>query len=200
MGNSKFNFISIAIFVLGCFSHPHKDPVFNRTERGALNDIKTVASGNYRAELITTLSKDTLIGEWEDDIYGSPIVEHQKIIFYEDGNIIGSHTFPVSKTSKSTKYSKSVEVPILAILDICLIDLKGDDLYYVYGAGFCNGVGCPEFVGVYKMTGEVLNETITATGSVAGKISSLVEIERMYDISLDDDKNCETILSYWLKQ
>lgn len=163
-------------------------------------NVKTIVNNNYKIELITSLINDTLSGKWEDDIYGSPLVEKQQLKFYVNGNELKSHFFPIGHIKKTTTNKHIVNVVRIPILEICLLKSNNEYLYYISGADFCNGVGCPEFTGLYTMQGSTLYEGISTIGPLSKKYCSLETIINKYNLDINNPDTCQSLMNIWSKQ
>ncbi|MBK7879527.1 MAG: hypothetical protein WBP33_12675 [Saprospiraceae bacterium] len=157
---------------------------------------KEIVYSKFKLELVSTLMRDTLNGDWEDDIYGSPLILKQTLKFFELNKEIKTHRFPIGYVTKTTIVERSVKLVKIPILEICVLNGK-ENLFYVSGSDFCNGVGCPEFIGIYKMTGEIIYEGISNQSELSKNYLPLDSISALYEININHNKQCENLLGLW---
>ena len=192
--------ISYIFFLLSfkkCSNVVNQEPNSNGDEIIQREILIALETGIFKLELKSVLIEDTLSGEWRAEQFGTPIVKSQRLLFYKNGKEFKSHSFPIGQVSKSTKKERRIEVAAFPILDICLINAdKGNQLYYVYGANFCNGVDCPEFTGLYDMNGNILYEGISTNKPAINKLAAIL---RKYKLNLNKTYACKTILDIWKK-
>ncbi|MGN6439443.1 MAG: hypothetical protein ACTHMM_23120 [Agriterribacter sp.] len=156
-----------------------------------------IQNGIFKLELKSEIRQDTLGGQWEDDLYGTPVIKEQKLTFYKDGIELKQHSFPMALVTKVTRSTKKIEVVALPVFDVCLITGEsGEKFYYVYGADFCNGTGCPEFTGLYDMDGNVVFEGLS-TDKI--QVKKGIETKKKYELDLNRRDTCQTIFDIWKK-
>lgn len=81
-----------------------------------------------------------------------------------------------------------VTVPVF---DICLLKGSNTEVYEIYGANFCNGVMCPEFIGLYTTEGNMISEVIAAKKYYAGEKN--YNFLTRYKIDINDPVKCNSI-------
>lgn len=126
-------------------------------------------NGIYQLELQTIFFDGTLSDEWVEYGFIAPLILDQYLIFYKNGEMIKKYPIPIKKVRKENNKHKKVTLASIPVFDICL--LKGDniDVYSVYGANYCFGLGCPEFMGLYSMEGKMISECISAKKYFSGE-------------------------------
>lgn len=167
-----------------------------------VEDLRSIENDSFKLNLISFISKDTLGGKWEDDIYGSPIIGKQKLEFYEDKIKTKSYFLPFKNKVKVTNNNRSVSVASIPILEICILKGNPNDYFYIYGADFCNGIHCPEFIGIYSMQGEILYEKISTEDSfhLADGYQSLEDLLKKNQMDINNTSNCQSIINLWIRQ
>lgn len=155
-------------------------------------------TGVFKLELKSMLLKDTLIEEWENEQlrFGTPLVQEQRLLFYKNAREVKSHLLPINRIKTSTRRGQDVEVADLPVFDICIKQAGVDKLYYVYGAGFCNGTGCPEFTGLYSMDGDIIYEGLSTNDSSVRELNIIL---KKYKLDFNKIDSCQTILDVWEK-
>ena len=126
-------------------------------------DISIVLeNGIYRLELQTIILDDTLMERWIEYGFLSPLICSQYLVFYKNCEMINKYELPTGKNTKIIQGQKQVSLVSIPVFEICLLKGKSIDVYKVYGANYCFGISCPEFIGLYSMEGEMITENITA--------------------------------------
>jgi hypothetical protein len=155
-----------------------------------------VSNGIYKLELKSTLIIDTLNEEWKDDKFWTPLLERQSLHFYKNGIEINRHLFPIEHIIRTNKHDQKLCLVAIPIFDICILKGPSADVFYVYGAEFCNGVECPEFLGLYSMSGDELYENIS-TQKRSVNLVKLEDIIKEYRLHINEPDTCQTILDIW---
>jgi hypothetical protein len=160
--------------------------------------VITLSTGVFKLKLKSILLKDTLIEEWEDDQlrFGTPLVHEQRLFFYKNEREIKSHLLPINRIKITTRKQQNTEVAALPVFDICIKHAGTDKLYYVYGAGFCNGTGCSEFTGLYNLDGDIIYEGVSTNESSARELEI---VSKKYNLDFNKSDSCQTILDVWEK-
>lgn len=151
----------------------------------------------YEVILRSWITNDTLKGKWSDEVYGSPIVVNQKIIFYKDGIIQKEHNFPIKQITKLARRG-NINAASIPIFDVCMLHSDDKYIFYTYGADFCNGIECPEFIGLYELNGEVIYEGIS-TELTSAKRTKLLKVIEDFNIDLNKPDKCVSIIDIWEK-
>lgn len=150
---------------------------------------------NSKLTLKSIVNRDTLSGQWADAIYGTPIVQMQQLLFYENQVEVKNHLPSIGRKIKTGKSSKPIEVASFPIFDICVIPgATGSAYYYVYGADFCNGINCSEFTGIYTLKGEIIFE---GKSSDPGFAERLLQVQKNNNLHLSNGENCNSIFGLW---
>jgi hypothetical protein len=84
----------------------------------------------------------------------------------------------------------SIKKDPIPILEICLLRGKSNDFFYAYGARFCNGVECPEFIGIYTMEGIPVFESISTVGPLSKNYKSLEEVSTQNQFNINEPAKC----------
>jgi hypothetical protein len=136
----------------------------------------------YKLELKTIILDDILTNKWVEYGFLSPLILNQYLFFYKNGEMIKKYEIPTERVTKKTNRHKKVALISVPVFDICL--LKGDsiEVYKVYGANYCNGM-CPEFFGLYSMTGEMISESIAVRKYFSGSDISHFLARHQIDIN-----------------
>lgn len=160
--------------------------------------VIVLSTGVFKLELKSILLEDTLLEEWEDEQlrFGTPLVQEQSLLFYKNEREIKSHLLPINHIKTTTRKQGNTEVATLPVFDICIKQVGTDKLYYVYGAGFCNGTGCPEFTGLYNMDGDIIYEGVSTNESSARELQIIL---KKYNLDFNKSDGCQTILDVWEK-
>lgn len=198
----KWLVVCFVTSVLGCKDSDISQKLTAKTSTDRnyrFENMRSIINGQYKLEMITSFINDTLSGEWEDEIYGTPLVEKQRLVFFESGIIGKIYFLPLERIWKTAKRSPTVSIARTPILEICLIKSQRQDFYCIYGADFCNGVECPEFYGIYSMDGLAIYEGITTIGPLSEELFSLDSILNTYQIDLNKTDTCQSILNVWNK-
>ncbi|MCB0555132.1 MAG: hypothetical protein KDD02_16405 [Phaeodactylibacter sp.] len=156
-----------------------------------------ISEGDYSLILKTSILDDTLAGRWESPLFGSPIIERQHLVFLKGREVIRSHSLPIKEVEKAAAKGKLVSVTEIPILEICLVRGGASDYYSVSGAADCNGVGCPEFAGIYTLEGSVLYEGISTTGPTNQNYPPLQSVLAEYSIDLRKTQGCQSLMHLW---
>jgi hypothetical protein len=152
---------------------------------------------SFKIELQTFILDDTLKEQWERYGFEYPFVTRQYLVFYKNEMEISQHLIPVEKTYRILKNGTKTSLSTMPIFDICLLKGSKGYIYYVYGANYCNGIDCPEFIGLYDMKGTVLSEKISNHAGLT-RGSKVEEIEKRYGVNLIRRDTCTTILDYFI--
>ncbi|MDJ1466934.1 hypothetical protein [Xanthocytophaga flava] len=189
--------IAVVLFILlGCKNESTKGTsvVFKQTTKTNLVNsiseetvIKTLENNVYSLRLETRFSTDTLdIVDYKEDIYSSPIILHQKLYFLNHDKVIKDYKLPFRYIEKRTIHKNKLNALQTPIYEICLYKTKTADYYLVSGSDYCNGSECPEFTGIYAMSGQMIYEGFS---TIENK-TSLQEILLKYNIKLDTLAHC----------
>ena len=148
-------------------------------------------NGIYQLKLQTMVLNDILSENWVEYGFLSPLILEQFLIFYKNGEIIKEYSIPIEKMLKKTNHYSEIALATIPIFNICLLKGKNIDVYEIYGANYCCGVRCPEFLGYYSMEGEILSENIAAKKYLAGK--ELSNFLAKYKIDINKPEKCNSI-------
>ena len=145
---------------------------------------------SFEIELRTFLYDHDLAEKWtyynQDVPYGflRPYVIKQVLIFYQKGNIVSQKEIKISTSLHKTCDGKAIVLQNLPVFDIGIVENKQSFFFMVYGANYCAGVNCPEFIGIYAPTGEVVSESLSYPEKVlTGESLSEVLKEERLDIN-----------------
>lgn len=112
--------------------------------------------------LMSQYSKDTLnVIDYKEDSYSSPIVLRQFVLFTSDGKILKKYQLPIKTKKRKTIQNVSANMLQTPIYKIGVIGSNIGFLYMVMGSDYCNGIDCPEFLGIYDTKGNEIFEGVT---------------------------------------
>jgi hypothetical protein len=167
------------------------EPQISQKENWRRDTTIVLKNGIYQLELQTIVLDDTLSKEWVEYGFLSPLIRNQYFIFIKNGEIIKKYTTPIKKVRKENSKHKKVALVSVPVFEICL--LKGDsiEVYKIYGANYCCGLGCPEFTGFYSMEGEIIHECSPANKYFWGK--SITDFLTKHKIDINKPVICNSI-------
>jgi hypothetical protein len=156
--------------------------------------LKTLKNNEFKLDIETSFSNDTLdIIDYKEDIYSSPIILSQQLYFFKNDKLINHYKLPIKYVKKKTITKISLNALQTPLYKVCLTRTNDNDYYIVYGSDYCNGSDCPEFIGIYSMSGKMIYEGISTK---KGKVS-LKDILLKYKIKLDNSSQCIKTDDFW---
>lgn len=159
---------------------------------------KQISIGDYKLKIYTVFWNDTLdVIDWAEDQYSRPIIQTQELHFYRGKKKIKSYQFPIKKVHKKTINNELVDGTTIPIHEICLLQGKSDIFYFVYGADFCNGIECPEFIGIYNKSGNAIFENITTNTKIAKIYGKWSDISKKYGLNYNQKHQCVQVHDFW---
>ena len=133
----------------------------------AQNSIKTKklkisADKSHSLILETHYYNDTL-----DEMCGkynfiSPIIISQTAYFIINDSVVAKRSSDKIPFHKHKYKSKEIRIQTTPIFDIEVNKCDNRLYYSIYGASYCCGLGCPEYIGLYELDGTLLWEAIGA--------------------------------------
>ncbi|HMS29860.1 MAG TPA: hypothetical protein PKD32_08415 [Saprospiraceae bacterium] len=183
-------------FLVSCSNKVQDQKPISRVEYKQ-DSIIRINNGSYFGELYSSLSYDTLSEEFRyTDIYSTPIVTDQKIIFYDSlKNIIQQYNPNFDLIEVETVSNKKLKMKSIYIWEICVVNSNKGDLYSIYGSSFCNGVLCPEYKAYINAKGELLDFGYSDIYAKKEKKKAITEIEKELGINSKTDR-CKK-MEYW---
>ena len=215
---SNLKVIAIFFVVITLFL---EDCQYSRSSDSAKEDNKTIAREgkytlmDYYGQKAFTISKelpnhdcrlvintiflnDTLsVTDWKEDVYSHPIIQSQELVFYTGKTKIKSLGLPIKFIYKKTIHNEAKYVTSIPILELCLLKGTREDFYLVYGADFCNGAKCPEFIGVYNQRGEIIYENISTIGQISKPYGDWQSIKKKFGVDFGKEYNCVNTHDFW---
>lgn len=184
-------------FLISCSNKINDKKPISKVENQQ-DSIITINNGNYFGELRTSLSYDTLSEQFSyTDIYRTPIVIDQKIIFYDSlKNVIRQFKPNFDLIKVESVRNKKLKMVSIYIWEICIVNSSKGDLYSIYGSGFCNGVLCPEYKAYFNKKGELLDFGYSDIYAKREKMNAISKIEKELRISSKADKYKK--IDYWI--
>lgn len=197
--HNAFSWPLIFISLCSCqaennFSRKPSSPNYKEASR-IEEVIREVEIGDYKATLYTSLIRDSLQGQWADELYGYPIVQDQRVEFSINGVVSSTYVGPNKTLKKESKSSGVIDVREVVLFDICKSNLDGQEVFIVSGSGFCSGVSCPEYNAIFSFGGEVICESLNPTDSTYVSSYSSCAEEKFSESQ--KRKNCESIIGLW---
>jgi hypothetical protein len=193
MKSNLVAFAIISILIVLCFVLASSRKKVNSTQEKIWTQDRTITlnNGAYRLELQTIIEENALMDRWIEYGFLSPLIRNQYLVFYKNEEVIKKYELPIEKVIKQTLTQKSVSLVSVPVFDICLLKGNNIEVYKVYGANYCFGVLCPEFIGLYKMDGEMITECIAAKKYFSGEDMS--EFLNEYKIDINKTDLCNSI-------
>lgn len=170
-----------------------------KTELSDVTDLNrqihiSVGRNQYQLELVSSILIDTLSGKWKDELYGSPIVLSQYLSFKQEGVEVRRINGPEKTTRKSTLGSGYVNSQDLVLFDVC-VGIKSEEVFFkVEGSGFCHGVSCPEYYGIFNQSGEPVYENGPALKDKSNERE--VSADLLIAVKAISYSECESLLNY----
>lgn len=153
--------------------------------------ITTLDNKEYTLKLETLIINDTLdVIDYKENEYSSPIIIFQELVFYYKGKLIKDYKLPLININKKTITGKVIRIIETPIYEICVYN----NFYIINGTyyDYCNGVECPEFIGIYDFNGNIIYEYLTSE-----KIKTpLKDILDKYKIDINNKNDCVNISLY----
>ncbi|MGB8190381.1 MAG: hypothetical protein WCF67_00620 [Chitinophagaceae bacterium] len=159
-------------------------PVYEDTITAAL------VNKQYKLLIVTSFSNDTVdIVDYREDPYSSPIILDQHILFYENDRLISRDKVAIKSVIKQTTGKKKLEALQTPVYQICLNNVAQESYYLVYGSDYCQGTGCPEFIGIYSMHGKTIYQGL----STDKDHSRLEKVLSEYQIQINNHNQCSQV-------
>lgn len=104
----------------------------------------------YTLSLNTCLLNDSVITN--ELLWQKPIVIRQEISLFKKGHLLKKIEIKNNQLVILTKDGLNIDVSQIPIIDVAFV--KGEETFiYLYGALNCNGINCPEYLGIYDLSG-----------------------------------------------
>ena len=117
--------------------------------------VSTIHNKDYYLKIETHLFNDTLdVVDYKEDKYSSPIITYQSLSFYSNKKLVKNYKLPIKNINKKTVTGKVLEIAETPIYKMCI----SNNFYIIQGSDYCNGSDCPEFIGIYDVSGTVTCE------------------------------------------
>lgn len=135
----------------------------------------------YTLSLKTYILKDSVVTN--DLLWQKPTVLKQEISIYNKKKLIKKIKISNRQIHIHTKDNAELEISQIPIIDVSFV--KGTEEYlYLYGALNCNGIGCPEYLGIYDLSGNKCVEYISTCHD--NKYKLFEEFVSKHKIDLDN--------------
>ena len=135
----------------------------------------------YTLSLKTYILKDSVVTN--DLLWQKPTVIKQEISIYNKKKLIKKIKISNIQIHIHTKDNAELEISQIPIIDVSFV--KGTEEYlYLYGALNCNGIGCPEYLGIYDLSGNKCVEYISTCHD--NKYKLFEEFVSKHKIDLDN--------------
>ncbi len=175
----------VVILFLGMMANIDKAQA--QTDQFYRDTTITLSYKDFEIELKTFLYNHDLAEKWiyynHNVPYGfsQPYVVKQVLFFYQKGSKIFQKEIEISTSLHKTWDGKDIILQNIPVFDIGIVENEHSFYFMVYGANYCAGVKCPEFVGIYAPTGKVVSESLSYPEKVlAGEsLSEFLENERI---------------------
>ena len=150
-------------------------------------DTRTLVNKDFTLRVESDFSKDTLdVVDYKEDKFSSPIITAQKLSFFKKDKLLKSYELPIKILKKKTINKSIIAALQTPIYKLCVSKSLNEDFYIIYGSDFCNGSKCPEFIGIYSMSGDIIYEGV----STEENRISLKDIVEQHKIELNKSTNC----------
>ena len=121
---------------------------------------------DFEIRLKTYLYDDSLAEKrfYHQDIpygYTQPYVIKQVLYFYQDGQFLSKREIPIPSSYQTIRGGRCIRLQNLPVFDVSVIENDRTFYFMVYGANYCCGEHCPEFIGIYTSTGEAISENLS---------------------------------------
>lgn len=191
--------ILLSILWHSCISPKDYSKSTSKSNTLTRNTIIKVTNGDCYVLLNNLLSQDTLADESRfNDVYSSPIVIKQNLIFYDNlCKRIKEFEPPFRNVKLSTTKNILINSPSIYLWEACLIKTTKGLLYYFYGSGLCNGSLCPEYFAFFDKNGTLVGDAYSDLYARKKKKKSISKLENDLGIICIQAYKCEDIKNYW---
>lgn len=179
-----FKLIVLSIFFSSCSTQDH---IISKQF-----ELKTMLNkNNHCIELYTVLLNDTV--KDIENIYSTPVIINQMIIFYHNQDSINCYTPKIQKERVKTLYGHTkLNVFKFPIIDISILETDSSFIYMVYGVDYCCGVNCTEYIALFNIDGICIYDS-----EING--IKLEKIIKDYKIKFEVPIQKKSIIDIWVK-
>lgn len=153
-----------------------------------MTDTLTISMNTNASMMLETfMYSDTLDARCDTFGFIYPIVLSQCVYFIIDDSIVAKRKLDFLPFHTHQFKFREIQIQTLPIFDIGIY--KGSDGYYyfLYGASFCNGMNCPEYLGIYNSQGKLLFECISSNNyQYSSKFRNLEDFCYQKGININD--------------